>query len=451
MAINFVGQAANALFATSCAVNRATAAGNLLVLMVGHTSRTGVVTLVDSAGGSLSAGDWILAATTNGTAATSEKLISVYYRLNAPAVTSVTVTEASSTALDLNLSEWSGVASFRGAAATTGPTTTVAGVITNDLIVSMIGYYDAPSTIGVSTSGYTMLTPAKVSTSGAAYTWAKATTTATQGPTWTQSPAASWGTVTAAFAPVVVNNPPTVTVTTTEGYQLAGTAFGLSATIVDDTSVTSSQWSYRDDDDDGNFTGSFTNLTTTTPGSGSPSATSTASDANPPAGVRQYRCVGTDGTGLTDTKYVLGYFYPASGSNIPVRYVVPGTYINSGPTPAANMKQAMNDTTPTSGYESWAESISGPVGEVFVLVYEPHGPGDITVWVDLATRDSTPAVPALLTPRKADDSAPLDAAQTKNPTTAPTPYSFVFTPTGNSAATSADRKALRMTVSATTT
>jgi hypothetical protein len=153
---------------------------------------------------------------------------------------------------------------------------------------------------------------------------------------------------------------------------------------------------------------------------------------------------------LTDTKYVLGYFYPASGANVPVRYVVPGTYTNGGPTPAANMKQAMNDTAPTSGYESWAESISGPVAEAFTLVYEPCGPGDITLWVDLALRDSAPAVSALLTPRKADDSGPLDTAQTKNPTTAPTPYSFVFTPTGNSAATSADRKALRMTVSATT-
>jgi hypothetical protein len=246
------------------------------------------------------------------------------------------------------------------------------------------------------------------------------------------------------------NTPPTVTITTADPYQLAGTPAALSATIADAEGLASSQWAYMDDDDDGLFTGSWTNMSTTTVGAGGTSGTSSTSDSAPPVGVRKYRCQVTDSGGMVAEAFIFGWYYAATGTPVPVRFVVPGTYTNAGTSPAANMKQAMNDTTPSSGFGSWAESVSGPVNSVFVMVYEPHGPGDITVNVDLAIRDVSPTIPATLTPRKADDSAQLDLPQIKNPTTTPLTYPFVFTTAGNAAAGVADRKALRMNVSGTT-
>lgn len=106
--VQFVGYVASpgTGVATTRTVTRSTAAGNLLVAYVLHQGNTSC-SVTDNTGGT-----WVLAGNTNTAGAVSQRLASIWYRLNAPATTTVTATMGTSSALQLVVAEYSGVASF---------------------------------------------------------------------------------------------------------------------------------------------------------------------------------------------------------------------------------------------------------------------------------------------------------------------------------------------------
>lgn len=206
MAIALVGSAKASAFSTTVSVTRATVAGNLLVAIVQHQSRTTGFTITDNTGGT-----WTLAATTITPGSTSERLISVYYRLNAPVVTTVTVTYAAgNTGLGLIVEEYSGATSIRASNATstgTDPKRSLVTAAVNDTIVSAIGYAGSAAAT-VSDSGYSAVNSTNIST-----TWLGATrriavpSAGSQGPTWVGT--GTSGIITLAIVPFVAAAPPT--------------------------------------------------------------------------------------------------------------------------------------------------------------------------------------------------------------------------------------------------
>lgn len=206
MAIALLGSAKASAFSTSVSVTRATVAGNLLVAFVQHQSRTTGFTITDNTGGT-----WTLAATTITPGSTSERLISVYYRLNAPVVTTVTVTySAGNTGLGLIVDEYSGATSIRASNATstgTDPKRSLVTASVNDTIVSAIGYAGSAAAT-VSDSGYSAVNSTNISTTWLGMTRRLAVSSAgSQGPTWVGT--GTSGIVTVAIVPFVASVPPT--------------------------------------------------------------------------------------------------------------------------------------------------------------------------------------------------------------------------------------------------
>ena len=206
MAIALVGSVKASAFSTTVTVSRVTTAGNLLVAFVQHQSRTSGFTITDNTGGT-----WTLAATTITPGSTSERLMSVYYRLNSVAISSVTVTySAGNTGLGLIVDEYSGVNAFRAANATstgTDPKRSLVSATANDMVISAIAYSGSAAAATAET-GYSAVNSTNIST-----TWLGATrnlavgSTASQGPTWTGT--GTSGIVTLAFSPYVPSVPPT--------------------------------------------------------------------------------------------------------------------------------------------------------------------------------------------------------------------------------------------------
>jgi hypothetical protein len=134
-----LGHLHNGLFASSVTATRTTSAGSTLIALIQHQSQD-LTSVTDSAGGT-----WTQAATTG---IAGQGTVSVWFRLNAGATTSVTATAAATTALHMDVSEWANIVAFRDGNTQVGATTdpaplTLAGTGTNDLLVDVVGYHSS--------------------------------------------------------------------------------------------------------------------------------------------------------------------------------------------------------------------------------------------------------------------------------------------------------------------
>lgn len=255
MTAALVGQASNQAFSTTCTVTRTTTTGNTLVLCIQHQGSTSV-TVTDSAGGT-----WTLAATTNTAGSTAQRLASIYYRINAGAITSVTVTMGASSALNVSLSEYSGVGSFRAAAAANVASGSVQATVTAtaaDLEVSLAAW-TAASRAETVTSGYTALTAVATSTTYLAEAYKLSSAGGTVGPTWSLSPTATAGVITAAFAPSSVP----LTVDSVVATPSSGTAPLSVSAVVTASGGTGTAKTYAADWGDGSTTAAQSSATMT--------------------------------------------------------------------------------------------------------------------------------------------------------------------------------------------
>lgn len=206
--VQFVGSVASpgTGVATTRTVTRTTTAGNLLVAYVLHQGNTSC-TVTDNTGGT-----WTQAANTNSAGATSQRLGSIWYRLNAPATTSVTVTMSTSSALQVLVAEYSGVASFSaaGAAAYGGSATIQTGSPASaaggdKLICGLCATFTTAATL--QTAGYTG--PAQVGTGTILQVTHLLPTGASSDPTPRWSAPNSFGLVNAVFTGTPTTPPAT--------------------------------------------------------------------------------------------------------------------------------------------------------------------------------------------------------------------------------------------------
>lgn len=198
MSVSLVGQVAGSGFSTSLTVSRTTTAGNLLVACIEHQGGT-VSSVTDTAGNV-----WVAGPDTYGSTALNQQRVAIWYCLNAAAVTSITATQSASSALLVNLSEWSGLTTEVASAvvvSTSGSSNTPASVTASvgDLVVGAGAYYESGSVrADTINSPYTALTGASISSTFmcAAYQVAAAGST---GPVWSLSPSVAVGAVTVQF------------------------------------------------------------------------------------------------------------------------------------------------------------------------------------------------------------------------------------------------------------
>lgn len=188
-------------------LSRSTAAGNLLIATIQHQNGNVATVTDDAAGGS---NTWVAAGDTLSAGATSQRLVAIYYCLNAKAITALTVT--GTTVIQVLLDEWAGAgvigatpAVASRASSTTPAAATVTGVTSGDLVYGCLAYLEAVAGTALETltAGYT--TTAHFDNSGASTTAVAGgyslTASGTTGPTWTMSSAASTGEVTVTFKP----------------------------------------------------------------------------------------------------------------------------------------------------------------------------------------------------------------------------------------------------------
>lgn len=240
----FVGQAAGGDYVASYTRTYTSTAGNLLVLCVQHQAGT-INSVTDTAGNA-----WTLARDTFvSDTATSEGRVAIYVCPAAKAVTSVTVTCATVSGLNVNLSEWSGMAvagPVREAASAFAPTssTPLAPTVTaavGDVVVGVFGYGNSTVSIDTLASGYTALAGFNVSSTWLRAAYRAVTVAGATGPAWSLSASGgSHGEVVVALVPaggvaaaVVAPNPASgaAPLTTTAALSLVpGTGSGGSVT-----------------------------------------------------------------------------------------------------------------------------------------------------------------------------------------------------------------------------
>jgi len=222
MAISFVGQVAKSVFAGTSTQAYTSTAGNTLILALQHQTFTPTIT--DSAGNT-----WVQGPDTvvDGTVATAEKQVGLWYSINATPITSITVTTSGSgnKAIQFNLSEWRGIGSLRakasgyqgsGTASATAPVVTQTG----DLLIGNMGYFDGTGRDDTVASGYTVLTGNAISTTYQSVAYQIASTTATTGPSYTFARSTGSGIAVASFMPAPVK---TISIAATATYNPTGT------------------------------------------------------------------------------------------------------------------------------------------------------------------------------------------------------------------------------------
>jgi len=109
----------------------------------------------------------------------------------------------------------------------------------------------------------------------------------------------------------------------------------------------------------------------------------------------------------------------------------------------------MNDTSPSTGYESWAESPAAPSNALLTLVFEPVGPGPITLIVDLQLDASSPAIDVSAVVKNVSGATTVFDGGVLTPTTTAAHYTLTLDTAGNTAATQSIRGELRLDLSAT--
>lgn len=199
MAQTFIRQSGSSGYTSSLTHTiSASAAGNALIAVVLHQSGT-AMTITSNAGGT-----WQKATSTEALASGQYK-VDIWYLLDAPSTTSVAVaTGASTSALAINVSEYSGVTSLSAVDAKYGnsgdPDASVTAV-SGDLIISGLAYYNSEDSATVA-APFTRLGAAGLSTTRLASARGIANTDGPITPGWTYPVAGSYasrGTVLAAF------------------------------------------------------------------------------------------------------------------------------------------------------------------------------------------------------------------------------------------------------------
>ena len=186
-----IGQTTGSVYGTTTTLTYSSTVGNTLVLAV---SSPGSNTITDTAGNT-----WTLLADTVTDGASAQRMGQVYYRINAAAVGSVTLTRAVNANMALSLTEWSNVAALRNYTTDALAANPVDATI-GDLVFSNIFQYSSTGTPTATPSGYTGLTHATETSFVTAGAYRLATTTGAQDPNWNN---ASIGEINAAFRPTV--------------------------------------------------------------------------------------------------------------------------------------------------------------------------------------------------------------------------------------------------------
>lgn len=208
--IAVIGTATRTLFGASNALSYSSQAGNSLALAVLHQGGT-VTSVFDSAGNVWTKDVDTLA--TNGAA--NEGRVDIWHCANATAITSVTATTATSSALELTVVEYSGGdnttpvravnSSFiAGSSGTPGtPAATTVAAQAGDLVISTLGYFSSGAVrLDTIQSPYTNVPAGSITSTFQAVGYHIAT--GTEGAQWAFSgSAANRGTAVVAFRPAV--------------------------------------------------------------------------------------------------------------------------------------------------------------------------------------------------------------------------------------------------------
>lgn len=172
-----------------------TTAGSTLVLST-TISAGAEPTITDTAGNT-----WVKAASTVDVGASGQRRGSVYYCINAAAVTSVSATSASNQNWSAVVSEWSGVDSFRDATAVNTPSNGApVGAVAGDLVLSSVFYYEPDFIIYDPPEGWTEVGGVAPTNNAHSSAYQIAASDGSVGAPWSM-PGASRAIITAALAP----------------------------------------------------------------------------------------------------------------------------------------------------------------------------------------------------------------------------------------------------------
>lgn len=192
-----IGQTTGVAYRATVTLNYTSTAGNLLVLCVQHHGATVSPTITDTAGNA-----WQVAGDT--TDGQGESIGTMYYCLDAGAVTSVTIPAQTSLVL-ANLSEWSGVAGFRSASSAfqaTGATLQVeTATNAGDLVIGHASVWSPDAAAPTPSAGWTPLDQAGSGSNRLASAYYAESAGGDLGPLFSLSGPGKFGNVTAAFIP----------------------------------------------------------------------------------------------------------------------------------------------------------------------------------------------------------------------------------------------------------